>query len=446
MATTTSLLTPRPVLAAPLAPELPARVRALRPSPAVVRATDLLAATAGTLLVQLPSPPPEPAVLLGVPVIWWFLLTWTSVPRAGLLLGLVGTLLATTGPAAVPPGRMLLLTLGLVAVALGTRHLAAAGGTRVVLVGDPTALDAASTELDRPGSRFAVVDQVPTGPGAVLAAGALADVAGHRSADAVLVLPGAGLDAAALRRLGWELEGHGVELYVGTGLLDVCAARTSSTRAGGLGLVHVRRTVHAGPGRLVKAVAERVVAAGSLLLLGPLLLALLFVVRLSSPGPALFRQTRIGRDGQPFTMLKLRTMTIGDERPHAELLARNEVGGGVLFKLREDPRVTRVGRVLRRYSLDELPQLVNVLRGDMALVGPRPALPREVEAYAADPRRRLVVRPGLTGLWQVSGRSDLSWEETVRLDLSYVDNWSLGLDLWIAARTVRAVLGHRGAY
>jgi lipopolysaccharide/colanic/teichoic acid biosynthesis glycosyltransferase len=180
-----------------------------------------------------------------------------------------------------------------------------------------------------------------------------------------------------------------------------------------------------------------------LLVLAPLLAILAVWIRLDSPGPVLYRQTRVGRHGRPFTMLKLRTMHTGAETVRDVL--ENDVDA-VLFKARRDPRVTRIGRVLRRYSLDELPQLVNVLRGEMALVGPRPALPAEVAAYDDDPLRRLVVRPGLTGLWQVSGRSDLSWTESVRLDLDYVDNWSLRRDVAIVGRTVQAVLSHRGAY
>jgi lipopolysaccharide/colanic/teichoic acid biosynthesis glycosyltransferase len=200
-----------------------------------------------------------------------------------------------------------------------------------------------------------------------------------------------------------------------------------------------------GPGRLVKEIWERTAAATALVLLAPVLGALMLAVRLDSAGPALFRQTRVGKQDRLFAMWKLRTMTADAEERRDELHGANEVDGH-LFKIRRDPRVTRLGRFLRRSSLDELPQLVNIVRGHMSLVGPRPALPGEVAAYDLDVRRRLVVKPGLTGLWQVSGRSDLSWEETVRLDQSYVDNWSLGLDLAILARTIRAVLGQRGAY
>lgn len=189
-----------------------------------------------------------------------------------------------------------------------------------------------------------------------------------------------------------------------------------------------------------------VLGSGALLLaLSPVLALLALAVRVTSRGPVIFRQERIGLDGRPFTVLKLRTMRVGAEAEKA-LLRRRHRAAGPLFKLVDDPRVTRVGRHLRRHSLDELPQLVNVLRGEMSLVGPRPALPEEVAGYADRVRRRLAVRPGLTGLWQVSGRSDLSWEESVALDLRYVDEASAAMDLRILALTVPAVLFGRGAY
>ncbi|MEQ4522497.1 sugar transferase [Nocardioides kribbensis] len=188
-------------------------------------------------------------------------------------------------------------------------------------------------------------------------------------------------------------------------------------------------------------------AAALMLLVGvlSLLLGLVVAVRLDSAGPALFRQVRVGRGERPFIMLKLRSMEVAAEL-RLEAVAHLDEGNGVLFKMRRDPRVTRVGAVLRRWSLDELPQLWNVVRGDMALVGPRPALPSEVEAYDERTRRRLRVKPGLTGLWQVSGRSDLSWDDSVRLDLTYVDQWSLRLEASILLRTLGAVVGRRGAY
>jgi lipopolysaccharide/colanic/teichoic acid biosynthesis glycosyltransferase len=197
--------------------------------------------------------------------------------------------------------------------------------------------------------------------------------------------------------------------------------------------------------RRVKDGWERLAAALLLLAVLPLVVLLVVAIRLESPGPAVFRQTRVGRGGRLFTLYKLRTMTADADTSLAELRARNEADGP-LFKLRADPRITRLGRLLRRYSLDELPQHWNIIRGEMALVGPRPALPDEVATYDEFAVRRLDVRPGLTGLWQVSGRSDLPWHTAIRLDVHYVEHWSLGLDLRIVLRTLRAVLSHAGAY
>jgi exopolysaccharide biosynthesis polyprenyl glycosylphosphotransferase len=196
---------------------------------------------------------------------------------------------------------------------------------------------------------------------------------------------------------------------------------------------------------LAKRLFDTVLAGLLLLVLSPGLLAVAAGVKLTSKGPVLFRQNRVGVNGRPFAMLKFRSMVVDADGMLAELKARNE-GNGVLFKLKRDPRVTRFGAFLRRYSLDELPQLVNVVRGEMSLVGPRPPLPSEVESYDYVAVRRLRLRPGLTGLWQVSGRSDLSWEESLRLDLRYVDNWSMALDLHILFRTWRAVFSGTGAY
>lgn len=266
----------------------------------------------------------------------------------------------------------------------------------------------------------------------------------------VLALPGAGLPSARLRDLGRLVDDAGAWLFVGTGLVDLPLRRL---RSGALGSLRVLRVGSRRPSplaRAAKVAVERGGAVLGLLVLLPVLLAVAAAVRRDSPGPVLFRQTRVGLHGEPFTMLKFRTMHDGADARHAALedaLRRSgAVAPGVLFKLPADPRVTRVGRALRRWSLDELPQLVNVARGEMAMVGPRPALPAEVERYPREMHRRLTVRPGITGLWQVSGRSDLSWEETVRLDLHYVDHWSLDLDLRILVRTIGAVVSHRGAY
>lgn len=195
----------------------------------------------------------------------------------------------------------------------------------------------------------------------------------------------------------------------------------------------------------MKGLVDRSAAAVALTLLMPLLAAIAVAVRVDSRGPVLFRQTRVGQGGREFGVWKFRTMVVDADALLGGLAARNETDG-LMFKMREDPRVTRVGRLLRKWSLDELPQLVNVLLGQMSLVGPRPPLPSEVARYDGDVARRLLVKPGMTGLWQVSGRSDLSWEDGIRLDLYYVENWSLAADLTILWKTFGAVVNGRGAY
>jgi exopolysaccharide biosynthesis polyprenyl glycosylphosphotransferase len=264
-------------------------------------------------------------------------------------------------------------------------------------------------------------------------------------ADTVLVARGGFDSALELRRIAWDLEGSSIDLVVVPSLTDVAGPRIHMRPVAGLPLLHVEQPQAGSAGGLSKRVFDLVFASAALAVLSPLLLVVATLVKLQDGGPVLFRQARVGRVGQPFGMLKFRSMVMDAEARLEELIALNE-SDGVLFKMKEDPRITRVGRFLRRYSLDELPQLLNVIRGEMSLVGPRPPLPSEVDQYAVDVHRRLLVRPGLTGLWQVSGRSGLSWDESVRLDLYYVDNWSMMSDLVIVARTVRAVLGKTGAY
>jgi exopolysaccharide biosynthesis polyprenyl glycosylphosphotransferase len=213
----------------------------------------------------------------------------------------------------------------------------------------------------------------------------------------------------------------------------------------GLPLLHVEHPRLAGGARVLKEVFDRLVAALLLVVTAPLMAGLAAITKWRSPGPVLFRQVRVGKDGREFVMYKFRTMHTDAESRLADIRHLNEYDG-VMFKMRRDPRVTPAGRWLRRFSLDELPQVINVLRGQMSLVGPRPPLPEEVARYHDDVRRRLAVKPGLTGLWQVSGRSDLSWEEAVRLDLRYVENWSFSLDLVILLRTLTAVCRASGAY
>ena len=299
------------------------------------------------------------------------------------------------------------------------------------------------------GACLASGDGSELGRHAVPLLGGLDDVVAavrDTGADTVAVTSSAELEPTRLRRLAWELEGTGTDLVVAPGLMEVAGPRLHIRPVTGLPLLHVEEPEFGGIRRLIKAVVDRTVAAVALLLTAPLFLAIAAGVRLTSPGPAIFRQTRIGKNGREFTMLKFRSMYIDAEARRAELGSLNQRSEGLLFKIRDDPRITRFGKVLRKLSLDELPQLVNVLCGHMSLVGPRPPLPAEVALYDDDVRRRLLVKPGLTGLWQISGRSDLTWEESVRLDLRYVENWSLSLDLLILWKTAFVVVRSSGAY
>ncbi len=264
-------------------------------------------------------------------------------------------------------------------------------------------------------------------------------------ADAVVVASHPELAGRALRRLAWALEDRNVDLLVSTGLLDVAGPRLSVRPAEDTSLLHIERPAASRVHVVCKNVMDRSIALALVSVLAPVLITVALAIRFTSRGPVLFRQQRIGAKGEPFTIYKFRTMVDGADRQLDSLLHLSE-GNDVLFKMRQDPRVTKVGSVLRRYSLDELPQLFNVVLGDMSLVGPRPPTPREVEQYEPDTMRRLHVRPGMTGLWQVSGRSDLDWEQSRRLDLRYVDNWSPLVDLQLLMRTVRAVVKGSGAY
>ncbi|WP_043732084.1 sugar transferase [Streptomyces zinciresistens] len=278
--------------------------------------------------------------------------------------------------------------------------------------------------------------------------GELADVAKHVRHDGyrvVAVTPDAHWSPHRLQRLAWNLEGSDAEMVVAPVLMEVAGPRLHVDAVLGIPLLRVSMPTFTGGRRAVKEVVDRVGATLLLVLLAPLMVLVALLVLADSRGGVLYRQRRVGKDGREFTILKFRTMVAGAHGARASLASRNE-GAGLLFKLRSDPRVTRVGAVLRRYSLDELPQLFNVVTGAMSLVGPRPPLPEECAAYGPDIRRRLLVKPGLTGLWQINGRSDLPWEEAVRLDLRYVEDWSLALDTVILWKTLRAVLHGQGAY
>ncbi|MGY6019838.1 sugar transferase [Streptomyces spinosirectus] len=276
--------------------------------------------------------------------------------------------------------------------------------------------------------------------------GGMNDVIHALGISTLVALPVPGADPTVLRRMSWSAAAQGVDFLLAPVLTDVSAQRLAVRPTNGVPLVRIKAPDMSRFSRLPKSLLDRSLAAGLLLLLSLPMLLVALVVRLDSSGPALFRQERVGRFGDHFTMLKFRTMRVDSEALRAELQHLNENSDGLLFKVKKDPRVTRVGSFLRRSSLDELPQLINVVKGHMSLVGPRPSLPEEVEEYTPDIKRRLLVKPGLTGLWQVSGRSDLPWDEAVRLDLGYVDNWSMGLDLSILARTGSAVVRGTGAY
>lgn len=278
--------------------------------------------------------------------------------------------------------------------------------------------------------------------------GGLADVANHVRRDGyrvVAVTPDPHWSPDRLQRLAWNLEGSDAEMVVAPVLMEVAGPRLHVDAVLGIPLLRVSMPAFTGGRRVVKGIVDRLGAAFLLLLFAPLMVLVGLLVLADSRGGALYRQRRVGKDGREFTIFKFRTMVTGAHDARAQLAERNE-GAGLLFKLRRDPRVTRVGAVLRRYSIDELPQLFNVLTGSMSLVGPRPPLPEESAAYGPDIRRRLLVKPGLTGLWQISGRSDLPWEEAVRLDLRYVEDWSLALDTVILWKTLRAVIHGQGAY
>ena len=271
------------------------------------------------------------------------------------------------------------------------------------------------------------------------------DVVTRFGVDTVAVLPSEELDGRVLRELGWQLEDTEAELLVAPAITDIVGPRVHIRPVAGLPLLHMERPELTGLRRFTKSLVDRTAAVLGLVVLAPVLLGIAVAVRATSPGPVLFRQERVGHCGRPFTMLKFRSMVTGAHEMVRDLAAASD-GNGVLFKMQADPRVTRVGRFLRRHSLDELPQLVNVVRGDMSLVGPRPPLQSEVDKYGRDMHRRFLVKPGLTGLWQVTGRSELSWDDTVRADVRYVENWSLALDLSIMLKTVRAVVRGSGAY
>ncbi|MFI1224595.1 MULTISPECIES: exopolysaccharide biosynthesis polyprenyl glycosylphosphotransferase [unclassified Streptomyces] len=465
----------------------PAR-RKPAPGPALAALTDLLGLATPAWLLLRAGDQPRPVAAAAVAGLVWTVLRgtrgrYTDRPRAaepGSALGAVGDWLVLIGLLAVlhtAAGSPVDPATAVVAVAPGLLVATAVAGLRrwpltarhgqrvrrVLLVGEASGVDRAAELLNsRTDHDFSLVAAIPVGadrleldgvqvPGRLASCPAEDDVTTvlggvyAHAADLVLVAPGPQLTGDRLRRLGWGLHDGGVALSVLSELSGVAATRVRPVTAGGLTLLHIAPPLRGGPQAVFKNVLDRAGALFGLLALAPLLLAVALSVRLSSRGPVFHRQVRQGQHNRPFTMWKFRTMVADAEDLKAQLAAANEVDGP-LFKMRGDPRVTPIGRMLRRTSIDELPQLVNVLLGHMSLVGPRPPLPEEASRYDEREHRRLAVKPGLTGLWQVSGRSDLTWQETVSLDLWYVDNWSVAADMGLLARTVRAVTDGRGAY
>jgi len=313
-----------------------------------------------------------------------------------------------------------------------TLHPIGASGYQVV---GATLLDGNARDVDIDGVRFPVLGNVNT----------VAGVAAELGADTIIVASRPDGDPEFIKKLSWQLEGTAAELVLSSRLTDVAGPRISFAPVEGLPLIQVQIPTYEGGRHVLKRALDVVVATLALI---PIALATPFIalfVKLDSPGPLFFFQERVGRDGRTFKMVKFRSMKTDAEQQLTALKEQNE-GAGLLFKMKDDPRVTRVGRVLRKLSLDELPQFWNVLTGDMSVVGPRPPLPSEVTAYDGTVFRRLYIKPGITGLWQVSGRSDLSWDESVRLDLRYVENWSVMNDLQIMWRTAKVMVRPSGAY
>jgi exopolysaccharide biosynthesis polyprenyl glycosylphosphotransferase len=340
---------------------------------------------------------------------------------------------------------------------LHARRIAGDAMQRVVAVGHPDSVASLISELGRWHSHgLSVVGVCLTGDTTFFSSISGVPVVGGidettravvaLDADTVAVLACPELSGARMRELAWELEESGTDVYIAPTLLDIAEARTTIRPIAGLPLLHMEHPQRAGSKLVIKSLLDRTAAAIALLMLTPAFAAIAIRIRVEDGGPVFFKQIRVGRNGQPFKVWKFRTMVINAERLQANLTEQNE-GNGALFKMRRDPRITKPGTWLRRYSLDELPQLVNVVRGEMSIVGPRPALPEETAKYnGTHMTRRIVVKPGITGLWQVSGRSDLSLADSMRLDVHYVENWSLILDLQILWKTAWAVFGGDGAY
>ncbi|UEL27789.1 sugar transferase [Pseudarthrobacter sp. L1SW] len=363
---------------------------------------------------------------------------------------------------ALPSGLLgLLLARWLIRQHLSVNRQLGESMSRLLLLGGPSAVAHLARSLDTakhagylpvavytPGNAEGLVVEPESGLpvlGSKADAKSIVEAIEACNADAVAVSAGVQLHPQTLRHLGWELASRNIGLIMAPALTDIAGPRIHTQQVAGLPLIHVTTPTLEGGQRVAKRLFDVIVSGVLIIVSLPVMAAVALLIKFHDKGPVIFRQDRVGIEGKPFQMLKFRSMIVDAERRLAELRYQSD-GNGLLFKMKNDPRITPVGRFLRKFSLDELPQLFNIFVGSMSLVGPRPPLPSEVAAYEKDVRRRLLVKPGLTGLWQVSGRSNLSWQDSVRLDLYYVENWSLAGDLLILIKTFRAVFRGSGAY
>lgn len=461
---------------------------------AAIDALVVVWATSGAFLVRFgvtDDPDPEPLITYGIisvvlSIVWWIMLgAWDSrSPRvlgsgteeykrvfsASLwLFGLVAifsyalrydTARGYVG-LAFPAGLLgLLIARWMVRQFLSGERVRGLSSSRILIVGGSTAVDHLASSLRKtPMAGYVpIAAYVTHGEDHTLQINSDIPVVGASrdvnpileaidavEADSVAISAGSNLEPVTLRRLGWALSDRGIRLILAPALTDVAGPRIHTQPVAGLPLIHVSTPKLTGSSRILKRLFDMVGSATLLAIFSPLFLTVCVLVKLSSPGPIFYSQERIGVGGVTFKMYKFRSMVV-DADSHLESLLRSQgTTGRPLFKVKNDPRITKIGRILRRYSLDELPQLINVLFGSMSMVGPRPQRASEVALYDDAASRRLYVSPGMSGLWQVSGRSNLSWEESIELDLYYVENWSLMQDLIILFRTFRAVVASEGA-
>ncbi|GAA1744079.1 sugar transferase [Microbacterium paludicola] len=335
---------------------------------------------------------------------------------------------------------------------LGRRRRAGAYSARVVLVGSERSVLHLARELERaPAAGYTVVGAcLPTGRVSDTVRGSNVPVLGNvnaieralavSGADTVVITSTDEIGADRVKKISWTLEAGRQHLVLAPSITDIAGPRIHMRPASGVPLMHVETPRFSSGQRFVKRTMDLLGATSLVILLSPVMLLLALIVKFTSSGPIIYRQPRVGRHGRTFDMLKFRSMVVDADKQLESLLDLQDMGNTVQFKMRNDPRVTPVGRIMRKYSLDELPQLLNVVGGSMSLVGPRPPIQREVDQYDDHVHRRFLVKPGITGLWQVSGRSSLSWDDSVRLDLSYVENWSVMGDIIILFKTFRAAL------